>query len=92
MLRKSRDGIVFNEHLDSDGAAIFQARLQARLGRHCLEAPGRALSVGAPQVVAQDQEPEEPGDAAGGGWDVLRIDRGMAADLHAPGPFTNRPG
>ena len=24
MLRKGRDGIVFNEHLDSDGAAIFK--------------------------------------------------------------------
>lgn len=24
MLRKSRDGIAFNEHLDSDGAAIFK--------------------------------------------------------------------
>ena len=24
MLRKSRDGIVFNEHLDRNGAAIFK--------------------------------------------------------------------
>jgi bifunctional non-homologous end joining protein LigD len=24
MLRKSREGIVFNEHLDGDGAAVFK--------------------------------------------------------------------
>ena len=45
VLYRERDGIVFNQHYDGDGAIIFKASVLARVRRYCFEAPRLALSI-----------------------------------------------
>jgi bifunctional non-homologous end joining protein LigD len=66
LLGRAVPGLRLNEHIEADGPTVFQARLQARPRRDCLEAQGLALYLGTIATLDQIEEPERAGSEAGG--------------------------
>jgi hypothetical protein len=64
-------GMRFSEHLDGDGASIFQARLQNGIGRHRFEAAGFSLSKRSMQKLGQAQKSYVSSGAANPGWELV---------------------
>jgi hypothetical protein len=72
LLSRTQDGIYFNEHLEGDGAIIFDHAMPNRSRGHRIKAPRSVLSLGPVEMLAEDQESCEPGDAEDRGWDIRK--------------------
>ena len=57
LLAKAPAGIQYNEHVEGDGATVFEHACKLGLRRNRVQASRARVSIGAVQVVAQDQEP-----------------------------------
>jgi ATP dependent DNA ligase domain len=71
LLNRVSGGICFNEHLEGDGAIIFDHA--CRIGLEGIVSKRRDLPYRSGRsMLDQGEEPGEPGDAQNPGWDILK--------------------
>ena len=64
LLTNRKLGIVYNEHLQGDGAAIFQHACDQGLEGIVSKRRDMAYRSGRVKSLAEDEEPQQPGDAS----------------------------
>ena len=79
LLRRAKPGLQLNEQISEPGDIVFRTHLQARPGRHRIEAEGLDLSLRPLAGLAQDEKPGVRGGAAGGGRGLGSVEAARGA-------------